>query len=249
MKRILSTLNLLLLGLLVLAACNNTPSGRDRNPDKHNPQPAAGRPDRDDGKKTDAGIDPGEKLTGLIDDDVAVLMSRLYKNDPRKGYRIVNGQKIEEPSSIWFSLKKIKLFIAKIEASVSSADCKPELGIRFYYAKYPENLAPYRCLTGLDKVAGLHTIFMVPTYESEKGASIDFDFENVGSDPCKPIPYATLLKQPNRVKHGLFGVSGSKNARPEVNANGIMNIPRTENHGGLMPPPAGAGSFPTGEDQ
>lgn len=192
--------------------------------------------------------DTSEELAGLIDDNLAVMMSRAYRNDLNKS-RVNGATKKSDATSIWFSLKRIKLFIEKVEASVASKKgCDPlALGIRMYYAKYPKRvvMADYRSLDGLSRsVANMHTIFMTPTYRY-RGQDIDFNFEDVG-DSCRPTPFSQLLIKPGPHKISIF-----MGTHKPLTGNPVLDgfIPVVENHGGLMPPPAGTGAFPTGGEE
>lgn len=246
MKKLLLISNFLFLAVILFMACND--NGKKAVDIKDaNPASAAGA-DKNPAPRSNYPA-PTEKLTGLLDDNLAELMSDLYKRDKNKSYVTGTNNEKEDARSIWFSLDKLKLFIAKIEASVSGATCEHELGIRIYYAKYPADFSAFPSLAGLNpSLAGMHTVFMTPTFNNGK-RDVDFDFENVGDNPCKPISYKDLLNSntPSR-RSALFGFSGRRNPpKPKPGPNGLISTPRVENHGGLMPPPAGEGSFPTGE--
>ncbi|MCU7619105.1 hypothetical protein NZ698_18150 [Chryseobacterium sp. PBS4-4] len=89
----------------------------------------------------------------------------------------------EDAHSIWFDLETIKNFIAEIELQAHLIDptCPDkDLGIRFYYAAYPE--------TPTDPIpedyAKRHTLVMVPTKKEEDGSGqmLNFDFNPFESD-------------------------------------------------------------------
>ncbi|MBK9532318.1 MAG: hypothetical protein IPO42_11170 [Chitinophagaceae bacterium] len=245
MKKLLLISNCLLLVIILFIACNSN-NQKDIGKKDENPV-TTDEQDKSPSQKNDY-PSPTEKLTGLLDDNLAELMSDLYKRDKNKAYVTGTNNMKEDARSIWFSLEKLKLFIAKIESSVSGASCDHELGIRIYYAKYPNNFSAFPSLVGLNPgLAGMHTVFLTPTFNNGK-RDVDFDFENVGDNPCKPIPYKDLLNANNPTKRSaLFGFSGRRNPpEPKPDTNGLVSRPRVENHGGLMPPPAGEGSFPTG---
>jgi len=233
MKKILIASNVLLLTVILFMACNN------------NTQKSAEPTTTDQSADTtgETASYANRELPGLIDDSLAVIMSQAYKDDRNKAY--VKGTDKLDARSIWFSLEKLKTFFAKIEAATGSGKCNLKLGIRIYYAKYPNktDMAKYPSLAGLsDMVAGMHTLFMTPTY-NHNGKDVDFNFEDVG-DPCKPTPYAKLLRMNRRHLVGAFiGIEKPQAVRP-----GLEGVPRVENHGGLMPPPAEEGSFPTGNN-
>ncbi|OBW41597.1 hypothetical protein AB670_02082 [Chryseobacterium sp. MOF25P] len=81
--------------------------------------------------------------------------------------------KIDDAHSVWFDLPALKSFIAEIEAQaqiVNPAVQSNDLGIRFYYAAYPEN--PAQPIPS--NYAKRHTLVMVPTKE-EEGLHYDFN--------------------------------------------------------------------------
>jgi len=241
MKKILIATNVLLLTAVFFMACNNNESAEKK-------ESAAGATG-ETGTHTVAntGPDVNEELYGLLDDSLAVLMSEAYRDDNRKS-RITGSNGELDARSIWFDLETIKLFIAKIEASVGGAKkCDSmKLGIRMYYAKYPEGEEFNRYAESLSQlgrnIEGKHTIFMTPTYY-DNDENIDFNFEEVGDNPCKPIPYSKLLKMTNRSRKGGLFVGRKRPATIDPSSG---EIPNTVNHGGLMPPPASGGTFPTG---
>lgn len=68
---------------------------------------------------------------------------------------------IEDAKSIWFSLDRLQNFISGIEKSSATLNIQSkDLGVRLYYGVYKNN----------PEYAGLHTIFIVPTYNG-----VDFD--------------------------------------------------------------------------
>lgn len=232
---------MLLLTAVFFMACNSNNSTERREPVTSTGDEVRTR------SAESAGPDVSQELYGLLEDDLAVRMSEAYRDDQRKS-KITGSNGELDARSIWFDLETIKLFIAKIEASVAGAkNCDSmKLGIRMYYAKYPEGEEFNRYSEQLSQlgrgIAGKHTIFMTPTYW-DNDENIDFNFEEVGKNPCKPIPYSKLLRMNNRSnKAGLF--VGRKRPAPIDPTTG--QIPNTVNHGGLMPPPAGSGTFPTG---
>ncbi len=90
---------------------------------------------------------------------------------------------IDDAHSIWFDLETVKKFIEQIElqARLNDPTCPDkDLGIRLYYAAYPESPT--------DPVpadyAMRHTLVMVPTKkeESEGGEILNYDFNPFESD-------------------------------------------------------------------
>lgn len=81
--------------------------------------------------------------------------------------------KIDDAHSVWFDLPALKNFIAEIEAQaqiVNPAVQSNDLGIRFYYAAYPEN--PAQPIPS--NYAKRHTLVMIPT-KKEEGLHYDFN--------------------------------------------------------------------------
>lgn len=81
--------------------------------------------------------------------------------------------KIDDAHSVWFDLPALKSFIAEIEAQAQIVDPNVQsndLGIRFYYAAYPEN--PAQPISS--NYAKRHTLVMIPTKE-EEGLHYDFN--------------------------------------------------------------------------
>ena len=193
-------------------------------------------------------------LPGLINSLVAETMSADYKADAGKStVKDSTGKKQTDALSIWFDLETVKKFIDKIDKSIPKSATRPLLGIRMYYAKYPSvyGLTQKTGLQTLSKqVAYRHTLFMVPTYyDKQANLNVDFNFDLVGN-PAHPTPYFKLLHTGlGEAPPSILGLSNDqfiykqKAARVKSFEDGIQN------HGGLMPPPAGQGTFPTPASQ
>lgn len=120
--------------------------------------------------------------------EVATLkdMASAYQGIVRRRVTQSSGNTVEDASSIWFSLDALKSFIWEIQKDTcGKKDCegKPlELGVRIYYARYPQfnlqNTAGglrYPDIQAVNKdYENLHTVFMIPTYDSS-GYQKDFD--------------------------------------------------------------------------
>ena len=174
------------------------------------------------------------ELKGLILQPVARRMAELYANDLGKKY--VWDKEVRTDSfdakSIWFDLKRLKSFIGYIEASLCADSClsTDHYGIRIYYAKYPDTteMKNYRDLDDVPReYANHHTVFMVPTYwDEQRKTNIDFDpMQRVNN--CQLAPIDTTTKE-------IFG--------PYFKTEGSGS--QQQNHGSLMPPPAGGGNYP-----
>ncbi len=187
-------------------------------------------------------------LEGLLTADIANEMSKLYSNDVRKS--TIDGKKKNssnlDATSIWFDLNTLKNYIARIEGSLKGAQCAPRLGIRIYYAKYPQNLDRNRLADLSDSVKGRHTVFMIPTYDISLDNHIDFSIDTIGSNPCQPVPFYKLIGI-NRKTPIVFVPGVTRETYVNASGHGVYRVGDESalNHGGLAPPPAGTGTFPT----
>lgn len=99
--------------------------------------------------------------------------------------RNINGAAGKDARSVWFSLEKLKAFIADIEGKVGNSCIDSYgLGIRIYYANYPDSVLIRS--KGYDtyfqnhnlpmEYKNHHTVVMVPTYwNNTYGHNYDFD--------------------------------------------------------------------------
>jgi len=81
----------------------------------------------------------------------------------------------QDARSCWYSLRRLKNLICLTEANAARHNLTGELGIRFYYATYPDTatqevIPPGLSLPRIVNVpVGLHhTLFMVPTHYNEQ---------------------------------------------------------------------------------
>ena len=102
------------------------------------------------------------------------LIQDLVDNYRNNQLNCINQNiKIDDAHSVWFDLPALKNFIAEIEAQaqiVNPAVQSNDLGIRFYYAAYPEN--PAQPIPS--NYAKRHTLVMIPT-KKEEGLNYDFN--------------------------------------------------------------------------
>jgi hypothetical protein len=223
MKKFLIATNLLLLAIIIFQACH-----------KKNVPPC--NTDHSFCGDSTCFNNDGSPLKGLIDYNLALRMSADYANDDGKSFIYDGHTNTMQPDarSIWFDLNKLKKFIGFIESSLCKASCvkTDSFGVRLYFAKYPGE-ADMKKLSDLYGVpleyAHHHTLFMVPTFwDPVRNRNIDFD-------PRQPVS-GCQLKQIDSTSKGVYiqftQTPGSTS--------------QEQNHGSLMPPPAGAGgSFPT----
>ena len=135
-------------------------------------------------------------------------------------------QGIESDSrSIWFPANQMLRFLLDLKAQ-TSITCggtvnAEQLGIRLYYAEYPEFTNEWRNTpaskspidgSSLKQYAGMHTIVMVPTYRDGNGKNVDFDPSNAGNSTS----------------------NGPKSMADVVTANSPAMM---LNHGSMCPPP------------
>lgn len=176
-----------------------------------------------------------EENDGYISYNLAVQMSEAYGDDPNKAR--VTGQDKDDATSIWFSLETLDEYLSAIRNSVSTGECNPLLGVRIYYAKYPEQLPEELSNDTLSSaVTGMHTVFFVPTYRNDVGMDVDFNIDYVGDDPCKPLAYWKTPGEAQAFRSIL--------THPQWLYISHNQTARTINHGGMAPPPDGAAAFP-----
>lgn len=156
--------------------------------------------------------------------DDARLMAGNYREDYGKS-RIWTGETRGETAdarSAWFPLETLKRFIWNIETSNCKNNCKDSLGIRIYYAKYPDlsNTEFWNEGTmGTQSDFALHhTIFMVPTYFTNR---FHQDF-----NPFTDVCHQKLTEVGN----------------PEKPSKAILTPGDEQNHGSLIPPNAPEGA-------
>lgn len=202
MKKILITTNLLLLAAAIFFACN----GPVVNAVSHTKI-------SDDCSElcmnyTDV---PWE---GKINQDIARTIANKYKEDRAKSF-IWNGTEItdnKDSRAIWFPLETLKRYIWDIERQQCIHKCKDSLGLRIYFARYPNKQDAIWNSDMMEPVEGYqdrHTLFMVPTYWT---GTFNQDFD----------PWVGC-----RLVRGPSGDSISKKAILFIDA---------QNHGGLIPP-------------
>lgn len=113
--------------------------------------------------------------------DLIQTLVNNYRNNQLVSVKDKMG--IDDAHSIHFDLPTLKKFIADIEtlASANSPETKTEdLGIRFYYAAYP-NVGNWEIMSGMPigtEYAEKHTLVMIPTMkrQDEKGEMLSYDF-------------------------------------------------------------------------
>lgn len=185
--------------------------------------------------------DPGagamsSDVTGVISGEVAALLSNLYNRDNGKNFicqeSVITSE--EDASSIVFDLATLKRYIAYIEGNVCSNGCKNDslqLGIRFYYGKYP-SYKTMQQTEGLQDVkpefANRHTLFMIPVF---RHLYTNEDYKNFN-----PVSARLGCNWPY--------ILDSMPPVPLYIINGPTGAESDQNHGSLRPPPSGSGVYP-----
>lgn len=137
--------------------------------------------------------------------------------------------------SIWFKLETLKKFIYHIEHNTSKNDPSKrsdDLGLRFYYSRYPEPEAwgKYKDLQDVSQDYGeRHTLFAIPTILNHNGINIDFN----------PLDINTFGE----------GITNSYTGTPSTNLFPTLPLAKAgsntnnsgQNHGSLIPPVDGSG--------
>jgi hypothetical protein len=218
MKKLLITVNLLLLGIILFMACNHQ-TGTDGDSIYNPPSKCRSRMCKDYSNI---------ELRGIISADVIQKMSLAYAADPGKSkinYKPEGGPKqANDALSLVFDLEKIKNFIWHMEDAVCRAGCDStqQIGIRFYYIKYDTTKLPEELKSQFSKNLDKHSLVMVPAYKF-KDEWYDFDYKNV-KPGCKFDKIALSLNK--------------------FVAAGLINPGDGDNHGGIAPPPD-PGTYPT----
>jgi hypothetical protein len=223
MKKILMSLNILLIGIIVFQACNSNKQD----------------------KTVDVTVNPKNEclnrfcktasfdtLHGTLEAGIIKQLSESYLSDKGKGN--INGNiKSPDALSVVFNIEKIKTIIHEMQEQACLKGCVDnltKLGIRFYFVKYPGDLGSRN-----DGLRGLpaennnkHSLVMVPVYKSKVNGTwgdwYDYNLWTVSGSNCfDPI----WLGQPDKklVARGILPDGG-------------------DNHGGIGPPPE-PGTYPT----
>jgi hypothetical protein len=166
-------------------------------------------------------------LPGVIDGALLNTLSKDYNEDLNKSN--ISGTGNKDGLSMVFDIEKLKNLIWHIQKAACTANCdsKMELGVRFYYIKYPATLGTEQAPAGLRGTDGLqvinqnqHALAMVGVYRFPNGEWYDFDFNNLFS-ACSGL---------------TGGVSDTVGT--------VAILGEGSNHGGVGPPPF-PGTYPT----
>jgi hypothetical protein len=146
----------------------------------------------------------------ILDGATVYNMAYDYKKSPNHNPM--------DATSVWFDLNDLKKFIWNIQSSICKQNCNPDslkLGIRIYYARYPQTgpTAPEPFKDLPVEYTGKHTVFMIPTYQIRDSINQDFYMNKPFAD-CIPLAIPPDGK---------------------IDPIGLL-IPLGKNHGTLCPP-------------
>ncbi|MGC4041190.1 MAG: hypothetical protein QM710_10490 [Flavobacterium sp.] len=168
----------------------------------------------------------GKEPMGTLETKLIQNMVSNYRNNQLRAINS-NVDSINDAHSISFDLVTLKKFIYHIEnesRKIRKTITDEQLGVRMYYAAYPDNSAwnDYNDLSNVDRnYEHLHTLILIPTIESN-GKKIDFN----------PLDEATfengITRQDVQLKSANFRTS-------QANRD-IIGITGATNHGSLIPP-------------
>ncbi len=168
-----------------------------------------------------------------LDADLIHLMSNEYKNNQLNYIQSKNGTIAPtDANAIWFDLVTLKKFLYHIESKSKIEDNK--LGIRFYYATYPDvnAMKNYRDLQDANgnllfpNYEGLHTLVMIPTITID-GKIVDFN-------PLDESTYGKgLAADPKYSDHDGTNIPNNQTA---ALSGTVMRDISGQNHGTLSPP-------------
>lgn len=152
---------------------------------------------------------PSSPISLGVNMNVAKEMVENYRNGIWKGRKVRNYY-YKDARSVWFSLAKLKNFIADIELKIKGGKeikCDIDdfdLGVRIYFGNYPDsnwqnpkygNYFNNHMLP--ETYRGLHTVMMVPTlYNVTDGFNYDFDprFINANGKKCEAYRIDSVMK-------------------------------------------------------
>lgn len=154
------------------------------------------------------------------------FVQKLVDNYRNNQLGVINTKlEMEDAHSIRFDLATLKKFISDIENEVQKVDATittNHLGVRFYYAAYPE-IKNWDMMenTAIEKnYAGKHTLVMIPTLKRQnaEGETLNYDFN--------PLDAATYTENSGIEEKESVMALGKK----------PVGLVFSQNHGGLIPP-------------
>jgi len=224
MKKLSFVLNILLAGIILFQACKHNTAKENKTADNTSSVSDDKFDCNDSCNLRFCKSYSIDRIEGKLDGDMIKTLSESYSNDDGKGY--INGRKDETDAlSVVFDNEKIKTLIWTMENKACANRCDPstQLGIRFYYIKYPNDLPRTDHGLGglLQEDRNKHSLVMVPVYKPA-GSEFWYDYDLTAASVKECFP-----KDTTTTTHLVFGI-----------------LPGGDNHGGIGPPPA-PGTFPT----
>lgn len=143
-----------------------------------------------------------DQNTGMNNTNVipTQLIQNLVDNYRSNQLEAINQNlNLDDAHSIWFDLPTLKSFIAEIEDQAQSIDqnvTENDLGIRFYYAAYPE--VPETSVPA--EYTKKHTLVLIPT---KKKNDLDYDF-NPLEDTDSALAVTGLATDALAMNHGTL---------------------------------------------
>lgn len=174
-----------------------------------------------------------------LDADLVHTMTGDYKTNQLNYIETATGTKAPKDAySIWFDLETLKKFLYHIETISKKNEntiAKEDLGVRIYYASYPNkeimknfpDLDVSRGNPAIVNYNGLHTLVMIPTLLRD-GVDVDFN----------PLDEATYTNGLSKIeKYGLNHPSSiPNNTAALVGTSTTSRDTSARNHGILCPP-------------
>lgn len=183
-------------------------------------------------------MDYDAERMSTLDADLIHTMTRGYRKNQLDYIQTKTGTIAPEDAySIWFDLITLKKYLYHIEKNskkIDSTITDSKLGIRIYYAAYPDTTriksGEFKDLEFMkrdekyNKYGGLHTLVMIPTITDDEGNPYDFN----------PLDKDTFSKGFYQDSKYSFG---SSSTLPDHTAalSGTRDM-AGKNHGTLYPP-------------
>ena len=153
------------------------------------PTPTAITPPAPSSSSTSICMDYDTERMSTLDADLIHTMTRGYRDNQLSYIESKSGTIAPTDAySIWFDLETLKKYLYHIEKNAMRGDSpidKSKLGIRIYYATYPDvKTIEKGNFTDLDflktdpkysQYYGLHTLVMIPTCLDDSGKNVDFN--------------------------------------------------------------------------
>lgn len=176
-------------------------------------------------------IDYSQETPSTLETAVIYDMVNEYRNKQLKSIdsTIATTDGGGDAHSVWFDLKTLKKFIFHIEHNVrtNKPNNTDELGLRFYYAAYPSDMARRDDLTDVDPTyMNRHTVVLIPTIFNKNVGHVDFN-------PVDTTTYNGYISQTKQLNSEIFPYQVA-NYTPMALTNNQRVV--SKNHGSLIPP-------------